>query len=272
MKVLKWVVKRFFPKKLLKGFKDLRLNVKGHKNERLFKGQNVICPCCGKTFSRFMDYIDDHPRFKDTCKNTQCPYCFSAPRHRIVCSYLENNIDNVFGKRDNTIIVFGAEYSIRKWFHRNGFRYVTSDLFDRTADIMCDIQNTPFPNETWDLIVCNHVLEHVPDYKKSLKELQRILKKDGLLELTVPTDRNFETVFENPSIVSKEERTKIFGQYDHVRIFGNDFENILVELGFSVEVVDGNNLPDNIVGVIGPANYDDNRVYLCRKNVTKTDQ
>jgi ubiquinone/menaquinone biosynthesis C-methylase UbiE len=128
-----------------------------------------------------------------------------------------------------------------------------------------DIQNTAFVDETWDLIVCNHILEHVPDYKVALNELKRILKKDGILELTVPTDRNFETVYENENITSKKERIKAFGQYDHVRIFGNDFEKILTDLGFSVEIIDGSKLPAEIVGVIGPANYDDNRVYICKK-------
>jgi predicted SAM-dependent methyltransferase len=164
----------------------------------------------------------------------------------------------------NNILMFGAEYSIKKWFDRNGYHYTTADLFDRSADIKADIQNTPFADETWDLIICNHVLEHVPNYKNALIELRRILKINGKLELTVPTDRSFEKVYEDLTITSKEERIKAFGQYDHVRIFGNNFEQILLELGFSVEVIDGNELPAKIVGEIGPANYDDNRVYICK--------
>lgn len=161
--------------------------------------------------------------------------------------------------------MFGAEPSIKKWFARNDCHYTTADLFDRSADVKADIQNIPFYDESWRLIICNHVLEHVPDYKFALKELKRILKKDGILELTIPTDRNFETVYEDTSIVTKEERIKHFGQNDHVRIFGNDFEKILTNVGFTVEVVDGSELPIEIAGVIGPANYDDNRVYICRK-------
>jgi predicted SAM-dependent methyltransferase len=161
--------------------------------------------------------------------------------------------------------MFGAEYTIKRWFNRNGYHYTTADLFDRNADIKADIQNTPFADETWDLIICNHVLEHVLSYKDALSELRRILKIDGKLELTVPTDRSFEKVYEDSTITSREERIKAFGQYDHVRVFGNDFGEILLELGFSVDVIDGNELPAEIVGVIGPANYDDNRVYICKK-------
>jgi ubiquinone/menaquinone biosynthesis C-methylase UbiE len=109
------------------------------------------------------------------------------------------------------------------------------------------------------------VLEHVPDYKKALMELKRILRKDGILELTVSTDRNFTTVYEDAGKTSRDERIKYFGQHDHVRIFGNDFGDKLNDLGFSVEIIDGDTLPSEVGGVIGPANYDDNRVYICRK-------
>ena len=161
--------------------------------------------------------------------------------------------------------MFGAEFSIRKWFDINDFHYRTADLFDRSSEFKIDIQNIPLPDESWNLIICNHVLEHVPDYKVALKELKRILSKTGILEITVPTDRYCETVYEDPDIVKEEDRKKHFGQFDHLRIFGNDFENILKKCGFQVEVIDGSALPAEICGITGPADYDDNRVYICRK-------
>jgi len=262
---MKTFVKKLIPKGLLLYYKDKKNETNGRKNARQRVGNTVLCPCCGKTFDRFIDFNitedNNYDRFKDTYKRKICPYCFAAPRHRIICYYLDKN--NQMSNGD--IIMFGAEYSIRKWFDKKGYQYTMADLFDPTADVKVDIQNTPFPNEKWGLIVCNHVLEHVNDYKKALKELKRILKKDGILELTVPTDRSFETCYEDPCIVNKEERIRVFGQGDHMRIFGNDFEKTLTDLGFLVEVIDGNTLPESIVGVIGPADYDDNRVYICRK-------
>jgi len=163
------------------------------------------------------------------------------------------------------IIIFAPEYSIRKWFDKKGFHYITTDLFEPIVDINVDIQSTPFPDEKWGLIMCNHILEHVDDHKKALIELKRILKKDGILELTVPLDRKFQTVYEDPNIVNTEDRIKAFGQSDHKRVFGDDFEKILTDLGFSVEVIDGDTLPPSIGGAIGPADYDDNRVFICRK-------
>ena len=206
--------------------------------------------------------LNDAERYTATHKNTTCPYCFSYPRHRIICYFFEQIKEKI---PPDSILIIGAEPSIMNWLDRNNSHYTTADLFDRTADLKVDVQNIPYPDESWKLIICNHVLEHVPDYKIALKELSRVLKKDGVLELTVPTDRNFKTLFENKEIIGKAERIKAFGQHDHVRIFGNDFGKILGDLDFSVEIIDGNNLPKEIVGVIGPANYDDNKIYICKR-------
>ena len=266
MRFIKYLVKRFLPKKFLRIVKDNYYETIGLKNEKRYSGDAVYCPCCRKRFSSFMDFsvtkINNKERYIRTYKNTLCPYCASMPRHRIICYYLDEN-KQVVAK--NNILMFGAEFSIRKWFDMNGFHYRTADLFDRSSEFKIDIQNIPFPDESWNLIICNHVLEHVPDYKIALKELKRVLNKAGFLEITIPTDRNFDSVYEEPGIVTEEDRTKHFGQNDHLRIFGNDFENILKECGFLVEVVNGSILPAEICGVTGPADYDDNRVYICRK-------
>jgi predicted SAM-dependent methyltransferase len=197
MNVIKFFVNALFPKWLLRIIVKTRIEIKGRRNKQDYQGNAVVCPCCGKSFSLFMDFKltkeYNAERFMETYKNKVCPYCFSMPRHRIIC-YWFNNEEKALPKND--IIMFGAEYSIEKWFERNGCAYTTADLFNRTADVKVDIQNTPFPDERWKLIICNHVLEHVLDYKKALMEMKRILRKDGILELTVPTDRSFETVYE----------------------------------------------------------------------------
>jgi len=235
-------------------------------DEILSETDKVFCPCCGKSFGRFVNfeynrpYLYDIERFKYAYKNIECPYCFSKPRQRIACYYFDSMCV------EEGILMFGAEYSMKKYFDRKNYRYTTADLFDRAADLTIDIQDIQLPDEQWDLIICNHVLEHVTDYKKALIEIKRILKKTGILEITVPTDRNSETVYEDFNITTAKDRIKAFGQSDHLRIFGNDFENILSSAGFFVDIVDVNKLPAEMVGVIGPANYDDNRVYICRKN------
>ena len=265
MRGFKFLVKSFFPKWLLRKIRNLYYEIKGRKNERYYIGDTVFCPCCKKKFSSFINFVitknNNNERYINTYKNTICPYCFSYPRHRIACYYFEKNMHIVPKKN---ILMFGAERSIKKWFDLNNCNYQTADLFDRSSDLKIDVQNIPFPDKSLELIICNHVLEHVHDYKIALQELKRVLTKNGLLEITVPTDKNFITVYEGSNFTKEAERIKHFGQHDHLRIFGYDFEKILKESGFLVEVVDGSVLPVEIGGIIGPANYDDNKVYICR--------
>jgi len=139
-------------------------------------------------------------------------------------------------------------------------------MLDKTADVKADIQNIPFNDNYFELIICNHILEHVDSYSKALDELNRVLKPNGILILSFPLDRNYSTVFENNTVNDSNERIKLFGQMDHLRIFGQDSKKIIEKHCFRVNVIDGNKLPCNIRTVIGPANYDSNQIFVCYKN------
>ena len=106
------------------------------------------------------------------------------------------------------------------------------------AEVKVDICDLPFEDESFDVILCNHVLEHIPNDEKALKELYRILKKGGWGVFQVPQDLNREKTFEDDSITDKKERAKIFGQYDHVRIYGLDYFDRLRKIGFEVQEID----------------------------------
>jgi ubiquinone/menaquinone biosynthesis C-methylase UbiE len=116
--------------------------------------------------------------------------------------------------------------------------YLTTDLNSPLADVKADICNLPFKDNEFDIILCNHVLEHIPDDTKAMEELYRILKPGGFGVFQIPQDLNRETTFEDDSINDKKERAKIFGQYDHVRIYGRDYFDKLRSVGFKVEEVD----------------------------------
>ena len=267
MQKIKSLAKDHMPSKLLKVAMNQYFNIKGLIYANSYAGDAVKCPCCGKTFRAFMDFqcseIHDKIHFSNYTKNIHCPRCFSLPRHRIVCNYLNENREIL--ENNVNILMFGAEFAIERWFKKNNYAYSSADLFDRTADLKEDIQNISFPDESWSVIFCNHVLEHVPDYHLALKELYRILKKGGILELTVPTNKNSDVTHEDLSKLPPQERTRLFGQDDHLRIFGNDIKESIVDAGFSVKVIDGDGLPPIFRTGIGPANYDDNRVYICQK-------
>ena len=134
---------------------------------------------------------------------------------------------------------FAPEY----WFQKNfkslpNLDYITTDLFDRLAMVKMDITNITYEDNQFDVILCNHVLEHIPDEHKAMKELLRILKPNGWAILQVPLDLRLEKTFEDSNIVSREDREKFFGQYDHVRLYGLDYKDKLEEAGFKVKVED----------------------------------
>ena len=116
--------------------------------------------------------------------------------------------------------------------------YVTTDLNSPLADVKADICNLPFEDNTFDVILCNHVLEHIPDDTKAMSELYRVLKPGGWGIFQIPQDLKREKTFEDNSITDKVERAIIFGQYDHVRIYGRDYFDKLRTIGFTVNEVD----------------------------------
>ena len=118
------------------------------------------------------------------------------------------------------------------------FTYTTTDLNSPLADVKADICDLPFGENEYDIILCNHVLEHIPDDTKAMQELYRVLKPGGMAILQIPQDLNREVTFEDNTITDRDERAKIFGQYDHVRVYGRDYFNKLRDIGFTVEEVD----------------------------------
>ena len=116
--------------------------------------------------------------------------------------------------------------------------YTTSDLESPIADVKADICDLPFKDNSFDVVFCNHVLEHITDDKKAMQELFRVMKKGGFGIFQIPQDMSREKTFEDNSIIDKKERTEIFGQYDHVRVYGKDYFNKLRSVGFKVEEID----------------------------------
>jgi SAM-dependent methyltransferase len=116
--------------------------------------------------------------------------------------------------------------------------YITSDLHSPLADVKADITNLPFSDDSFDVIFCNHVLEHVTNDKKALSELYRVMKKGGWGIFQIPQDLNREFTYEDYTITDPKERVQHFGQYDHVRVYGRDYFEKLSLVGFEVETID----------------------------------
>ena len=140
----------------------------------------------------------------------------------------------------------------KKFKNNLNWNYKTFDLKSPLADIKGDITNLSFKNNTFDLIICNHVLEHIADDKSAMSEIYRVLKKDGMGILQVPIDNNLEKTYEDSSIVSKKDRTKHFGQYDHVRVYGRDYKDRLENIGFIVNFINyTDEIENNLISKYG---------------------
>ncbi len=196
------------------------------------RGNKYQDPIDGKSFRKFLPYGYENPR-----ENVLSPSTLSLERHRLLWLYLKNET-NFFTCR-HKVLHFAPEQAFYKRFRQlDNLDYTTTDLNSPLADIKADICSLPFTDNSFDIILCNHVLEHIPDDTKAMEELFRILKPGGWGVLQIPQDLNRETTFEDNSITDKQERAKIFGQYDHVRIYGKDFFAKLRHIGFEVEEVD----------------------------------
>jgi len=196
------------------------------------KGDKYTDPIDGKQFKSFLPYGYENPR-----DNVLSPSTLSLERHRLLWLYLKNETD--FFTTPNKVLHFAPEQAFYKKFKNlKQLEYTTTDLNSPLADVKADICALPFKDNSFDIILCNHVLEHIRDDRKAISELYRVLKPSGWGIFQIPQDLNREVTYEDDSITDKKERAKIFGQYDHVRIYGRDYFERLKEAGFKVNEVD----------------------------------
>ncbi len=197
-----------------------------------YVGRGRVCPICGTRRRRFMPY-----GYVTTREDALCPRCLSLERHRMIWLWLERHSD-LFTSHPR-ILHIAPEVSLMHHFkrHYKGFedRYITADLESPLADMHFDVQQIPLEERSIDVVICNHLLEHVESDRQALDELYRILRPGGWGIMLVPEDRSRATTFEDDTITDTEERTRIFGQYDHRRIYGRDYDDRLRAAGFSVE-------------------------------------
>lgn len=180
------------------------------------------CLCCG--YTGIFEAYGHPPRY-----GVRCPSCRSLERHRLLL--LINKTEELFSGKD--VIHFAPEPSLTRFISQKAKRYVTADNKINRADLILDIEKIDQPDESWDVVLCCHVLEHVND-RLALKELNRILRKDGQLIIMVPIIEGWDRTYENPTIVSKADKELHFGQYDHVRYYGRDFRYLLKNSGFNL--------------------------------------
>ena len=199
------------------------------------KGNRYTDPIDGKSFRKFLPYGYGAPR-----ENVLSPSTLSLERHRLLWLWLERETE--FFTKPSKVLHFAPEQAFYKRFREmKHLDYTTTDLNSPLADVKADICDLPFKDNDYDIIFCNHVLEHIPDDAKAMSELYRVLKPGGMAILQIPQELDREVTFEDNTITDPTERAKIFGQYDHLRVYGRDYFNTLRKFGFIVDEVDYTN-------------------------------
>src|SRR5579863_99762 len=189
-----------------------------------YRGNEVYCPCCDSHLRSFISYSRG---------NGMCPRCDSLDRHRLLWLYLHNRT-NIFRDRLRALH-FAPEASIQKKLRASpNLEYTSADLDSPLAMVSLDITDIPYAENTFDVILCSHVLEFIPDDHKAMSELYRILKPGGWALLLVPFDVEGCEKFEDLKVFDQKERERLFGQFDQVRVYGRDFKDRLEHAGFTV--------------------------------------
>lgn len=198
----------------------------------LYKGDKVECPVCERSFSKFLSYGSDVAHRE----NVLCPYDLTLERHRLMWIYLRDHSD-FFTAPNLEVLHIAPEQCFHKRFKaQSNLNYLTGDLVSPIADLHFDLHQIPLEDNRFDVVFCNHVMEHVDDALQCMRELYRVMKPGGWAIMQVPQDFSRETTYEDPSIVTPEDREKHFWQKDHVRLFGRDYPQWLEKAGFKTEI------------------------------------
>jgi len=198
-----------------------------------FKGSKFIDPIDNSKYRKFLPYGYG----QNIRKNALCPGTLSLERHRLLWIFFKTK--TTFFSDKIKVLHFAPEQPFYNKFKSiKNWDYITSDLDSPIADVKADICKLPFKNSEFDLIICNHVLEHINEDIKAMKELYRVLKKGGTAILQVPLNENKVKTFEDFNVIDPKKKSELFGQYDHVRKYGLDYYERLKSVGFLVKKID----------------------------------
>jgi SAM-dependent methyltransferase len=207
---------------------ETRYELLWHTRPMLYRDNAVECPCCRTSFSRFMTHRG--------VPNVRCPRCGSMERHRLLWLWLDAHLE--FSDGVSRVLHIAPEPPLRRRFDTPGRSYITADLSSPLAAIHCDVSDLPFRDAWFDLVICNHVLEHVADDRVAMRELRRVLAERGRAILLSPIARGRTTTVSEPGLNTPERRLEIYGQEDHTRLYGADYADRIREAGFELDVVD----------------------------------
>ena len=198
------------------------------------RGHEVDCPCCRKKFETFIS------AGLQKRSNARCVGCNSLERHRLMWLFLQRET-KFFTTKLKVLNVAPEKLFYQKFRALGNLDYVSIDLNPDKYDygdktIKMDLTDLKFEADSFDVIICNHVLEHVPDDAKAISEMFRVLKSGGWAIINVPVDHKRLVTFEDVTINDPKKQLELFGQQDHVRVYGKDYIERLKQPGFEIEL------------------------------------
>jgi predicted SAM-dependent methyltransferase len=235
VKHLRPLIRQIIPKKYHTQFTNLYMRCK-------YFGFKFKCPFCEGHFRKLLPAGLDLPILKEKNVvgggyrlNGHCPSCYSSDRERLIYLYLKNKTN--FFYENLKVLHVAPEQNLQKVFMAwTNIDYLSSDFDSPLAMINMDITKIPYEDNSFDVIICNHVLEHIPNDRQAMSELYRVLRPGGWSILQVPISLLLDRTYEDPTVIASDEREKKFGQSDHVRIYAKDYKDRLESVGFTVEV------------------------------------
>jgi predicted SAM-dependent methyltransferase len=220
------------------------------------RGRAVGCPLCGSRFDRFKEAWNR--------PNALCWRCGSHERHRAQWLLFTRRPQLLAAPR--SLLHFAPEWTMRERIApiaaERGIRYLTADLDPAGVDLQVDLMALDLPDDSFEAVMCSHVLEHVPDDAAAMRELRRVTASGGWCLVMVPLDVTRTETYEDPSVVTPEDRRREFLQDDHVRLYAPDISGRLERAGFEVEIVRPADLGPRAVQRAGLLEAD--WIFLCR--------
>jgi len=221
----------------------------------VYSGDERFCPVCESGVRVFRPFgVSPRP-------DAMCPVCGSLERHRLLWLYFRDET-GLFEPPVKKMLHVAPEPCFSERLSGCGYiDYLSADLYG-PAMVRMDVTDIQYPDDTFDVIYCSHVLEHVPDDRKAMSEFARVLKPGGWAVIQVPIKS--DTTYEAPDVTDPSERERLFGQSDHVRVYGKDYVERLNSAGFDVDVVSYyNSLSDETLLRTGLRHERDD-IYICR--------
>ena len=211
----------------LKGFipvKRVLLNIRAYQ----YRGDKYFCPCCEQSFKTFLPMTAG----ASNRDNVVCPGCGVVERHRLLWLYLESQT-TLLTNPHQLLYLAPTDVLQEKLKQYKNISYLSADLESPLSMQHFDIMDIPITNNSFSFIICSHILAHVKNHKKALKELYRILQPGGILILLDDYESRPKTL-EYEEVKTPEERKIAYGQSDRWRLFGKDFLSEITSLGFKL--------------------------------------